>query len=110
MHPEVLVPLLSLVGAGVLASAIVAREPDRRVAALVSLILAGAGIWSLGLLLFAVERDPTRATTFLRWSQLGCYPLGALIFHLVSVGLGEDRRLRGLIVASYAKKLARYVA
>ncbi len=47
MQPHELIPLVATVGAGGLASAIIAREPGLRANQLVAGILVCAGFWSL---------------------------------------------------------------
>jgi signal transduction histidine kinase len=106
MHPYVLIPLLSLVSAGVLASAIAARERDRRANRLASLLVLCAGLWSLFEFLFGTASDAALALRYLRWTALGSLLVCPLVLHLLvaspEVGL---QRFRRLLPFSYAAAL-----
>ena len=106
MHPVLGIPLASIFAAGVLASAIAARESDRTTSRLASGVLLCAGLWSLFELLTVTAPDAASAARWLRAVSLGAFPVGAMILQLlIRVSRPELDRYRPLVPAAYAASL-----
>lgn len=104
MHPIVSLPLASLVGAAVLAGAVVSREPDRRARRLTGASALCAGLWALFALLAQAAPDAELAARYLRGSALGSIPIAALVLHRLAAGAPEPRRaaLARLVAPAWA--------
>jgi len=103
VHPYIGIPLSSVIAAGVLASAIAAREPDRVAKRVLSLVLLCTGLWSLFELLTVMAPDAELASRWMRASCLGSYPVAAMVFHLMVRILRPDLdRFRSLVPVVYA--------
>ena len=106
MHPYLLIPILSTVGAGALASTIGVRDPGHRSNRLVGLLLLSAALWSLCEVFCHSSNDPEWALRFARWASLGSLMIGPLAFHLVVTLQPQlERRFRPLLRLSYAAML-----
>jgi PAS domain S-box-containing protein len=82
MHPVLGIPLATLVAAGVLASAIAARETDRGARRIASAILLCAGLWSLLELLAATTPERAWARAWLRAAAVALLPVAPMLFQL----------------------------
>jgi PAS domain S-box-containing protein len=106
MHPYVFIPLASMIGAGILASAIAAREPDQRANRLVGLVLLSVGFWSMCDFLRNLSPTPERALFWLRFSTLGAVLLGPLALHNLIVHRAEGTApFRRLLPLAYGGAL-----
>jgi PAS domain S-box-containing protein len=83
MHPYVLISLLSALAAGMLASAIWARDPANRGNQLAASLLSCAALWSLCDVFSNSADDPATALEFVRLSCLGSIMIGPLAFHML---------------------------
>jgi PAS domain S-box-containing protein len=102
VHLYAIIPLVSALAAGALASAIVAREPGRRGNLLAGLMLLSAGWWAFFELLWNLAGDPATAERMMRLSNAGAMALSPLFFHtLVAFRPALERRYRGLLAATY---------
>jgi PAS domain S-box-containing protein len=111
MHPYILIPILSTVGAGALASTIGVRDPGHRTNQRVGLLFLSAALWSLCEVFCHASVDPEWALRFARWASLGALMLGPLAFHLaLAIQPQLEPRFRRLLQLSYAATLACVVA
>jgi PAS domain S-box-containing protein len=93
MHPFVLISLLAALAAGMLAAAILARDPGNRGNRVAAATLGCTVVWSLGEFFSGISGDPESALLFLRSSCIGSVMIGALALHmLITVEPSLERR------------------
>jgi len=103
VHPVVLIPLVSALGAGALAAAIAAREPGNRANRLMAAVLACDVWWALCELLWMTASDAATSVRFARAAPLGSAMLSPLTFHLLLTVLPDSLRpFRRLLPVGYA--------
>jgi signal transduction histidine kinase len=102
VHPFVLIPLLSAFGAGALAAAIAAREPNQRANRLVAAILVCGAWWALFEVLYLTASDADTAMYLARLASVGGILLSPVALHLLLVVLPEPLlSYRRLLTAQY---------
>ncbi len=103
MHPVVLIPLATALGAAALAAAIAARAPGERANRLMAAMLVCDAWWALCQVLGLTASDPTSALLYARLELLGSATLAPIALQLLAEVLPEpllsDRRL---LTAEYA--------
>ncbi len=102
MHPYVLIPLASALGAGALAAAIAAREPGQLANRLLATGLACNAWWALCQVLWMTATDANTSVSFARAAMLGSAMLSPLALHWMLVVLPEALQpLRRLLPVGY---------
>jgi len=103
MHPYILMLMLSCMAAGVLGSAILARDPGQRINRLIATILACSVWWSLCEIVWNLSDDPDAVIWMVRFSSFGWVPLGPLALDLFVEVTGNARsRHRRIVPVAYA--------
>lgn len=98
MNPVVCMLILSCVGAAILGSAILARDPSQRGNRLLAAVLACSAYWSLCEILWNLSDDPEQVLLLIRLSSFGWIPLGPLALDLFVEVTGNARSRYSRIV------------
>ncbi|MCZ6465464.1 MAG: ATP-binding protein [Proteobacteria bacterium] len=107
MHPFLAIPLLSCIASTVLASAIVARDPEARANWLAAFAVGAAGLWALFDLMALMAPDELGATLFFRMAGAACLAIGPLCLELLTELRSVLREpLRVWLRAAYGSALA----
>ena len=111
MHPVVLIPLASALGAAALAAAIAARAPGKRANRLMAAMLACDAWWALCQVLGLTASEPATALFYARLEMVGSAMLAPVALQLLAVVLPEpllsDRRLLAARVRDRGRRRAR---
>ena len=91
MHPFIFMLVLSCIAAGVLGSAILARDPGQRANRLIATVLGCSAYWSLCEILWNLSDDPNTVLWMIRLSSFGWIPLGPLALDLFVEVTGRTR-------------------
>jgi PAS domain S-box-containing protein len=103
MHPFILMLVLSCIAAGVLGSAILARDPGQRANRLIATVLGCSAYWSLCEILWNLSDDPNAVLWMIRLSSFGWIPLGPLALDLFVEITGNTRsRYRKVVPLAYS--------
>ena len=114
MHPFIFMLVLSCLAAGVLGSAILARDPGQRANRLIATVLGCSAYWSLCEILWNSNDDPNTVLWLMKLGSIGWIPLGPLALDLFVEVTGRARsRYRKVIPVAYSTAvfaIALYIA
>ena len=103
MNPVIALLVVSCLTAGILGSAILARDPSQRTNQLLAAMLFCSAYWSLFDILWSSSNDPATVLWLLKLSAIGWIPLGPLALHLFLEITGKaGRRHRRTIAFAYS--------